>query len=169
MNFLLFNVVVAASLGYLLLGDNRRDTVAPVIAQIEDRVKSATSSAVEVVKSAPIAQHEPIIEAKVAEPVAPTAIVAQKAVPEARRAPAPVNQEVSVATVAPPAVPTTRAEKIAAADPSVAKRRAEVLGDGPTAADQAETPQFMTPAERRKELARLAEDMELRYLEKVGD
>jgi len=168
MKFLLFNVVVAASLGYLLLGDSRNDTVAPVIAQIEARVKAVTSNAVDVVKSDPIAQPEPIVEEKIAEPVAPPVVVAQKVVPEARRAPAPIHQEVSVARITPPTVPTTKADKIAAADPAVAQRRAEVLGEGPTA-DQAETPQFMTPAERRKELARLAEDMELRYLEKVGD
>jgi hypothetical protein len=158
MKFLLFNVVVAASLGYLLLGDNRHDTVAPVLSQIEARGKAA-----------PVAQQEVMEDEKIARPDTPPAVVAKNVVPKTRRAPAPVDQEVSVATVSPPAVPTTKAEKIAAADPAVAKRRAEVLGDSPSLADQTETPQFMTPTERRKELARLAEDMELRFLEKVGD
>jgi len=55
-------------------------------------------------------------------------------------------------------------------DPAVLKRRAEVLGEGPkTEVDvpYIEGP-FMSPRERRRELSRLVQDMELLFAEKLG-
>jgi hypothetical protein len=53
--------------------------------------------------------------------------------------------------------------------PAVAKRRAEVLGEAPGATTMASepTPEFMAPRVRRSELQRLAEDMELLFVEKA--
>lgn len=204
MKFLLFNVVVAASLGYLLLGEDRNDTVAPVLSRIEAMASAAVETATSAVsdqKPAPVAapiaapvaiappSDDPELEVEAQLADEPVAKPAQE-FHSARRAPAPVNQEVTVASAPEPtaepattqaaqvpalppklpaAAPMTKAAKVAASDPAAAQRRADVLDETPGATDQTETPQFMTPAERRRELARLAEDMELRFLEKVGN
>jgi len=179
MKFLLFNVVVAASLGYLLLGEDRNATVAPILSKIE----AMTSVAVETATAA-VADQKPVlplevdkvkpakVEATMIEAGKPVSAAPEKPAMPARRAPPPINQDVAVAPAPPlapqtPAAPTGEAKKIASADPAAAQRRAEVLGDASSVADPAETPQFMTPTERRRELARLAEDMELHFLDKV--
>ena len=59
------------------------------------------------------------------------------------------------------------------ADALVAKRRDEVLGTAPARAGTAkvalkEGTSLMSARERRRQLDRLAEEMELLYLEKVG-
>lgn len=56
------------------------------------------------------------------------------------------------------------------ADPAVARRRAEVLADGPTplTARPADKPVFMTPAERVRELQRLAEEMEIVFTDRLA-
>ena len=62
------------------------------------------------------------------------------------------------------------AEAVAIDDPSIARRRAEVLGEVEIAASDgaAEPLGFMTPRERQRELDALAEDMELLFADKVG-
>ena len=52
-------------------------------------------------------------------------------------------------------------------DPAVAKRRAEILGTAPAAdAGQSEpAPAFMAPRLRRAQLHRLAEDMEIMFVD----
>ncbi len=179
MKFLLFNVVVAASLGYLLLGEDRNATITSIapVAPIISKIEALTATAVETTMSAVSpSEPAPIAKVEVAKTLAkPAEAAPEKPAMPARRAPAPINQEVAVAPAPPPAIPaaipaaipTGRAAKVASADPAAAQRRAEVLGDTPSVAGQAETPQFMTSAERRRELAQLAEDMELRFLEKV--
>ena len=54
-------------------------------------------------------------------------------------------------------------------DPAVARRRAEVLGDGAVTppGGSSKSSGFMTSADRRRELNRLAEDMELLFAEKI--
>jgi len=55
-------------------------------------------------------------------------------------------------------------------DPAVARRRAEILGEVPDGAVDAPaaTPEFMSSRLRRGELHKLAEDMELMFVEKAG-
>ena len=68
-----------------------------------------------------------------------------------------------------------KATQVAAApapklDPAVARRRAEILGEIPDGAARTPepSPEFMTPRARRAELHRLAEDMELMFVDKAN-
>jgi len=176
MKFLLFNAVVAVALAYLLMGGDRNRQTADISAALEQGVKSVVDAAKSVATPGISQPLEPVLP--VEEPPAPTAkpeMIAEKPAPTptpqakpARRAPAPAGQDVAV-TWAPdvPALPpvTQPAAKVEAAlDPAVAQRRAEVLGEAP---DAAAKPTFMSAADRKRELMRLAEDMELRFLGSV--
>ncbi len=180
MKFLLFNAVVAAALAYLLLGDNRNQQTADISAALQEGVNSVVEAAKSVTTPGISQPLGPILP--VEEPAAPenapaskpdiVAETAEKATgPEAapaRRAPAPAGQEVSVTQAPevpelPPVAPPATANK-PVLDPKVAQRRAEVLGEAPEAAAK---PTFMSPADRKRELMRLAEDMELRFLGSV--
>ena len=202
MKFLTFNIVVAAALGYLLLGDRpeiRDNQVTSGLVQSAenawDKLKGTSDTVPVQPTPEPVAetkQVSPEPEPALAKPAqpepkpvaevakAPEAPPAPKALP-ARRAPAPVGQEVEVANlddndkvVAPPKsalpqsaddVDTEKAEQVASKDPAAARRRAEVLGEKAVSSEPA--PQFMSARDRRRELLRLAEDMELQYLDSV--
>lgn len=82
----------------------------------------------------------------------------------------------------PPAIPVTRADIKAVAnadpaltDPAVAKRRGEVFAGIPPQPPEPKSPALkegepmMTPAQRRKELYSLAEEMELLYARTVSN
>ena len=194
MKFLTFNIVVAAALGYLFLGDKpevrdsdvvskltasadaawskARDTVVASREILQNKPGNAPAPKISEVVDAPVVQPAPMpvaeAPAKVAEapmPVAKPALV--------RRAPAPKGQEVEVAAA--PKIPAKsavqidadKAASIARKDPAAARRRAEVLGEQKVASSEPAQPKFMTPRERRRELLRLAEDMELRFLDTV--
>ena len=165
MKFLTFNIVVAAALGYLLLGDRPEVRNNNAVAKLTASADQAWNKAREKVT----ATTEFLSENKSAQPEQKPVMV--------RRAPAPKGQEVEVAAVTdmPPLsaeqIDSQKAKQIAANDPAVARRRAEVLGtptpDQETAAGKDSKPAFMSPAERRRELLRLAEDMELQFLDTV--
>jgi hypothetical protein len=181
MKFLTFNIVVAAALAYLVLGDKAEirdtDVVSKLTASAEAawiKAQDAVDATTKVV-SAPAS--EPVQKVQVAPVPMPEAEPVAKAAPVVRRAPAPKGQEVEVANV--PEVPAKsavqideeKAAKVARSDPAAARRRAEVLGEQTieTSEPEVETAgaKFMTPRERRRELLRLAEDMELRFLDTV--
>jgi hypothetical protein len=195
MKFLTFNIVVAAALGYLFLGDKpeirdsdvvakltasadaawskARDTVVASKEILQDKAEIAPAPEVAsapVVKPAPMPlASAPIKVAKAPTPIAKPVMV--------RQAPAPKGQEVEVAAA--PKIPARsavqidadKAASVARKDPAAARRRAEVLaevtGKQEVAANEPAKPKFMTPRERRRELQRLAEDMELRFLDTV--
>ncbi|MBT3700510.1 MAG: hypothetical protein HOE62_04425 [Alphaproteobacteria bacterium] len=132
--------------------------------------KAAKEAKVAVVKPAPMPlASAPLKAAKAPTPIAKPAMV--------RQAPAPKGQEVEVAAA--PEIPARsavqidadKAASVARKDPAAARRRAEVLGEvtgeQEVAANEPAQPKFMTPRERRRELLRLAEDMELRFLDTV--
>ncbi len=176
MKFLLFNAVVAVALAYLLMGGDRNRQTADISAALEQGVKSAVEAAKSVATPGISQPLDPILP--VEEPPAPATepeMIAEEPAPspepqakQVRRAPAPAGQEVAVTRAPevpplPPVVPPAAKSK-QAVDPAVAQRRAEVLGEAPEAAAK---PTFMSAADRKRELMRLAEDMELRFLGSV--
>ena len=195
MKFLTFNIVVAAALGYLLLGDKPEVRNSDIVSKLTASADAAWNKARETVSATKDVLSEPVENepsAQVAVPVNEEAVIKQKPVvneirksapvpiapaPLVRRAPAPKGQEVEIAkaTDVPPKsavqIDTEKAAGIAQKDPAAARRRAEVLGEQTAAAGNSEptavTAKFMSPRDRRRELARLAEDMELRFLDSV--
>jgi hypothetical protein len=108
-------------------------------------------------------------ETEPAKPAKPEPVVVER-VPEPVAAPAKPEPVAKVeAPVAETPVAPKRVNKPARTlPPDVAKRRAEVLGEAAeVAAARPTSPTFMTPRVRRGELAKLAEDMELLFVEKV--
>jgi hypothetical protein len=193
MKFLTFNIVVAAALGYLFLGDKPEIRDSDVVAKLTASADAAWSKAQDTVTAGKEilqdkAEIAPTPAPKAAEAVG-APIVKPAPMPLAsapanftkpvlvRQAPAPKGQEVEVASA--PEIPTKsavqidadKAASVARKDPAAARRRAEVLGEvsaeQEVASNEPAQPKFMTPRERRRELLRLAEDMELRFLDTV--
>lgn len=169
MKFLLFNAVVAAAIGYLLLGGNSNQP-ADLMAKVAATVSGPVDEDSQIMADA-LAPSDPVKAA----PVKASKPTPEFIAPPARRAPAPAGQNVTAE-----ALPKTPAEpqktEVAAvqpkaekpADPGAVKRRAQVTGEDAAGDDSDEEPTFMSPAERRRELMRLAEDMELRFLDTVS-
>ena len=195
MKFLTFNIVVAAALGYLLLGDKPEVRNSDIVSKLTASADAAWNKARETESATKDVLSEPVeneTSAQVAVPARKVPVAKQKSVvsevkkpapvpvapaPLVRRAPAPKGQEVEIAKAAdvPPKsavqIDADKAAEIAQKDPAAARRRAEVLGEQTAATGKSETTavtaKFMSPRERRRELARLAEDMELRFLDSV--
>jgi hypothetical protein len=199
MKFLTFNIVVAAALGYLLMGDKPEIRHNDVVAKLTtsagnawDKARDSVEAATDLLAETPIPEPDPLPLPQVHPIPEPVATQTAKAAPEpkpdpqptpvmVRRAPAPKGQEVEVTKAAdvPPVsavqIENRKAERVAKKDPAAARRRAEVLGiaSAPVerntrvaSAVQAK-PKFMSPSDRRRELLRLAEDMELQFLDTV--
>ena len=178
MKFLTFNIVVAAALGYLLLGDRPEVQNNNVVAKLTASVDQAWSKARETATATKEILSEQKPDKANASPAAKPAVPVPEQKPTmVRRAPAPKGQEVEVASVT-DVTPATaeqinsqKAEQVAANDPAAARRRAEILGapvpSKETSVGESNKPAFMTPGERRRELLRLAEDMELQFLDTV--
>ena len=172
MKSLVFNLLVVGALAFLLFdGDPPQsvsaavDKVAVKTDQLIDKGKALAGKPAE-----PRATPAPSVTPKPEPVAAPAAPVEQVA--KAPAAGTPLAQPPKpVAKTPSPAKPA----KVAAApapklDPAVARRRAEVLGETPDGAATARdaAPRFMTPRVRRTELHKLAEDMELMFVEKVA-
>ncbi len=106
--------------------------------------------------------------APVLEPL-PTRDIPVRPVPKAAPLEVTVTPGAPRSVIRPPVLPPVD-------DPAVAKRRDEVLGRTPDAGAvatgrqlirKAEGVEFMSPRDRRRELQRLAEEMELLYADKV--
>ncbi len=188
MRFLLFNVVVAGALAYLLYGGGG----APEVGQVVQRTLDAAGAMAGAGKDM-VARRVGLGEAE--GPQSPGTAAAP---PPVSRERAPLFDEALLGdgpvAVAPPPLPALSPRQDAdqppvpalselpgtfpavgpavgpAEDPAVARRRAEVLGEiaeaqPPGAADEAT---FMTPSDRQRELYRLAQEMELIFVDKVA-
>ena len=171
MRFLMFNLVVSGALVYLLIGEEYRTVVVEemmmrasdsVVTVVEDTVKmietSATTDGQDQIADVMPVEPEEMPRAREVithTPQQDEFNVGSHATPSAiDREPAPLISGLSVDQ------PLPRID-----DPSVIKRRDEVLGFVSIAeeAPQPDAPAFMTAQERQKELHTLAEEMELLF------
>jgi hypothetical protein len=170
MKFLTFNLVVAAALGYLLLADRpdiQSDGVAAKLVESAektwDKARQSIEAGSEILTGqvapdpTPTPQFVPELPVVVPPRESPKAV--ETAVPEA-----PAPAAVEIAAISDDQI---KANRIAKKDPAVAGRRAEVLADGKVTRDEVATSGFMSARQRRTELLRLAEDMELQFLDTV--
>ncbi len=177
MKTLVFNLLVVGALAFLLFDGDPPTSLRGAV----DKVAVKADQLVQKGKAL-VAKPAPQPRAGQTPPVTQTpAPVAQTPVDEPRdqkvaatKTPAPVA---SVAKAPKPVSKTPRPAQPAKAagaptralDPDIARRRAEVLGEAPDSAANAPgaTTQFMTPRVRRTELQKLAEDMELMFVDNV--
>ena len=156
MKSLVFNLLVVGALGFLLFDGNPPTSIRGAV----DKVAATADQLVD--------KGRALVDKPAPRPRA-------KPVPRVTPKPEPVVVTTPVtATPVEQAPPPARPSKVAAApapklDPAVARRRAEVLGELPDSAAMAPkvAPRFMAPRVRRTELNKLAEDMELLFVENV--
>jgi hypothetical protein len=184
MKFLVFNIVVAAALVFLMTADRGQVELAAgraheIAGDIRDFAERAvdqgrrllTRGAPEPgpdVRSETIASQAPERVAAAPEPVAPKEAAAKP--------PPPPPEPKRLAEAAPPSPPaivreaTPPAPERTARDAAVERRRSEVLAGVPdrSASPIAEGATLMAPAERRRELLSLAEEMELLYARSIS-
>ena len=173
MKCLVFNLLVVGALAFLLF-----DGTPP--ASVRDAVDKAAAKAGQLVEKGTVLVGKPAQRPE-AKP-----IPAPKSKPVAETPAEDTGDDKSVTTVTkapvqppvfktPPQTPRpAKPATVAAApapklSPAVARRRAEVLGEAPDSAAKPThtTPAFMAPRTRRAELQRLAEDMELLFVDKA--
>ncbi len=164
MRYVMFNLLVVGALAFLLFDGEPPTTVRGAVdkiavkaEQLVEKGKAMVQPTETETEPAKPAKPEPVVVERVPEPVAAPA----KPVPVAK---APVAET----PVAPKPAPKRQAKPARPLPPDVAKRRAEVLGEAPAVVAEAPAPTFMTPRVRRGELAKLAEDMELLFVEKMS-
>ena len=172
MKFILFNLIVAASMYYLLAGDAGRDTMeeaadkafeaaSPIVERAKDALVSV-SGAPEVA-TAPSPQPQPLA------PILDTVVVEERmeTPPELATPPSP---SVPLAREPAVALAVSSDETLLQVDPEIERRRAEVLGFSDSVEPGAVmVAQFMTPAQRRAELDRLVREMEILFARKMGN
>lgn len=193
MKFILFNVVVAAGLVFLLTGTDGpasstgRGVLSDAVLkateigdQFAERLaRVGTSQSPETPLPAGLSagngdRKSPPPAPKADEttkplPQAPTGGRAIAATPT-ETAPPPLPPAIEVAPREPRAVPTRPAVAARTLDAEVRQRRAEVLGEAApkTRVTVEEGSELMTPTERRRELDALVEQMELLYIGQIG-
>ena len=168
MKFLLFNVAVVVAL-FVLFNPDRADLRA-----VADRAYEAVGLARETAKD--VAEKIKVTEPETPEPApspeppktaAPQTVAAE--VPADLKPAEPVSAEPHPVEMKPadarPADATPVEPPPQALDPAVAKRRAEVLGEGPLPPAE---DRLMSPEQRRRELFNLAEEMELFYVKRLS-
>jgi biotin carboxyl carrier protein len=158
MRYVMFNLLVVGALAFLLFDGEPPTTVRGAVDKIAVKAEQLVEKGKALVQptetetEAEPAKPEPVVVERVPEPVA------AKPVPVAK---APVAET--------PVTPKRVAKPARPLPPDVAKRRAEVLGEtAERPVETASAPTFMTPRVRRGELAKLAEDMELLFVEKMS-
>ena len=158
MKFLAFNLLAAVALVYLFSGAD-----GPSVEGALERASETAQSLVDKGRQA-VAKEAEAPEPK-PEPVAPVAV--DSVVPVAEPKPEPVTES----KVAAAPVPTVaELAKLLPVDQAVAQRRAEVMAAAAPAAQASEIPKkpaFMSRGERQRELHRLAQEMELMFVDKV--
>jgi hypothetical protein len=162
MKFIVFNVVVAVALVYLVANrDNDFDVSLP---NLDDVSAAAEKTLDRVVPSAP--EKTPIVDAPiiVTADLATRFSVPEPEVPEVEvTPPLPVVEAPPLPAIPEIKVPVRQAHNVivppptgSTVDPAVAQRRAEVLGEGTVTAPDSVQP----TADRRRQLLDLAEEME---------
>lgn len=178
MKFLLFNLAVAAALGYLFFAD--RTQLQDTAGRMHDAAQDLRTFAKQAYDKAPqlTRQSTPSIETAARTPK--TVVESgPKPVPQIAQPAAPAAQP-GIERDDPPRPPPVKAETREAAatdpvrltpDPETVARRREVL-EGRPPQDARPTlkagERLMSPGERRKELMTLAEEMELFYARSVS-
>ncbi|MAG95419.1 MAG: hypothetical protein QF797_06225 [Alphaproteobacteria bacterium] len=175
MKFLAFNLLAAVALVYLFSGsdgpsvEGALERASETAQTLVDKGRQAVSGIAD--SKAPEPKPEPVAAAE------PEVVVEAK--PEPKREPKSEIEPESVAPVAPtPAAPVpSMAElaKLLPVDQAVARRRAEVMAAAapaparaaPHTSKSAGEQVFMSREERQRELHRLAQEMELMFVDKV--
>ncbi len=157
MRYVMFNLLVVGALAFLLFDGEAPTTVRGAVDKIAVKAEQLVEKGKALVQPT---------EAEPAKPAKPEPVVVER-VPEPVAAPAKPVAKVKAPVAAP--APTRVAKPARPLPPDVAKRRAEVLGEAAERpVETASAPTFMTPRVRRGELAKLAEDMELLFVEKMS-
>jgi hypothetical protein len=181
MKFILFNVVVAAGLVFLLTGtddplaSSGRDVLSEAVLKATDLGDQVAERLARANSSKPPEAPAPTPKPTQAAPPVPKA--GQQSSP-----PTPEQVEAAKPPPFPPAIQVTErktrtvpgepevASVAGDADAQVRQRRAEVLGEAgrkPRVTVE-EGSELMSPSERRRELNALAEQMELFYIGQIG-
>ena len=159
MRYVMFNLMVVGALAFLLFDGEPPTTVRGAVDKIAVKAEQLVEKGKAMVQPTET-------ETEPAKPAKPEPVVVER-VPEPVAAPAKPVAKVKAPVAAP--APTRVAKPARPLPPDVAKRRAEVLGEtAEVAAARPTSPTFMTPRVRRGELAKLAEDMELLFVEKMS-
>ncbi len=178
MKTLVFNLLVVGALAFLLFDGDPPTTIRGAVDKVAvkaDRLVEQGKALVAKpaaerraqqtppVTPTPVAET-PVAETPVDEPRDRKVVATTTPVAPVADTPKPVSQAPRPAKPAEAADAPTRA-----LDPQVARRRAEVLGEAPDGAANAPAamPEFMAPRMRRTELQKLAEDMELMFVDNV--
>ena len=180
MKYLLFNLLVVGALAFLLFDGEPPKTVRGAVNKVAAEADRLVAKGKALIRSAntesPARRTSPVTA--MPQPVTTTQAGGSRdasvAVPPdiADTVTKPVPAASTLGTASPrPAKPRKVNEvPIRALDPAVASRRAEVLSEVPDGAvgAPAATAEFMASRVRRGELHKLAEDMELMFVEKAG-
>ncbi len=160
MKTLVFNLLVVGALGFLLFDGAPPTSIRGAVDKVAVKADRLVDKGKALVAK-PAAG--PVTETPVDEPRHQPVVATSTPAPAAK-APRPVSQAPR------PAKPAKAIDAPARAlDPEIARRRAEVLGEVPDGAADAPaaTTGFMAPRVRRGELQKLAEDMELMFVDNV--
>jgi pyruvate/2-oxoglutarate dehydrogenase complex dihydrolipoamide acyltransferase (E2) component len=161
MRYLLFNLLVVGALAFLLFDGDPPTSVRGAV----DEIAVKADRLVEKGKAL-------VGRTEQERPAEPTAQVERAPIAEPEPKPAASAAAKPPASAPPPPAKPRKAAGAPARtlDPYVARRRAEVLGEatGDGATDTTVATEFMAPRVRRGELHKLAEDMELMFVEKVS-
>ncbi len=170
MKFLIFNLTVAAALFYLVTADRAEfQAAAGRVHDVAGEIKSMAEDAVDKGRKVLDEKTSRAEPAPAMMPVETAEKQPQARTPAEPPPPAPeAAPEIAVAKAPVAAAPVAVA---IVTDPAVAKRRDEILGG--VAAEEPgfalkEGARMMTPAQRRRELFNLAEEMELLYARTVS-
>ena len=176
MKTLVFNVLVVGALAVLLFDGapptsirGAVDKVAVTADRLVDKGKALVGKPAaepRAGRTPPVTPPpEPVVQTPVGEPRDQKVVATTTPAASVAKAPRPVSE-------APRPAKSRKAvdAPARALDPEIARRRAEVLGETPDGAADAPaaTTGFMAPRVRRTELHKLAEDMELMFVEKVA-
>ena len=188
MKYLLFNLLVVGALAFLLFdGDppaTVRGAVDKVMVKVDRLVARGKALVAEPTTERPVGRTVRVTRTPLPKSSAPAKDSRDKPVVSppvisdrtAGTVVAPGPRLRPAATASRPATPAPRPAKprkandapARALDTEIARRRAEVLGEEPRMTTQTATAELMAPRVRRSELNKLAEDMELMFVEKVS-
>lgn len=141
---------------------------------VNSAVRQAVSDPAPAVRApAPVADPVATVRAVAADPApVPAPAPRREAAPAQQADPFPLIAVDAPRVVPPPQLAGGPVNLLPTVTPEIAQRRAEVLGtQSPPAVTTVRAPEpvFMSPAERRQELTRLAQDMEMFFARKVGN
>ncbi len=187
MKSLIFNGLIISAMVYLLAGGNTPQALTDGAKRVVNVTRDLAVTTGLVKPAIPTRKRERIFRpngkqatATPPRPGQPPETVARQQRPATGRAlktapeadPARPRPRAKIAAPAMPAAPRWEdgTKTVPVTDPVIARRRAEVLNEAPkpVTSGSKNPPQFMKPRQRRRELERLAEEMELMFAEKLS-